>query len=83
MVLPIERKRRVRILPAPKTQMLTLQEAKEQRRCRICGELIPMQGLPEGIEDKVRDCLCPIKVAFNGGKEFAHTACLAVAESSK
>lgn len=58
---------------------ITIYEAREQNRCRICGETIEMKGgNPVGWKDEFREMLFPVHVVLNFGKEFAHGKCLGV-----
>ncbi len=56
--------------------MLSLDEARRQRRCRICGERIEIGHSPLGFEYDFREQIYPQRVTFKFGREFAHTDCL-------
>lgn len=56
--------------------MISLEEARSQRRCRICGEAIKVPAGPAGWEDSFGKLTYPVRVVLNYGKEFAHPNCL-------
>lgn len=56
--------------------MLTLEEAKTLRRCRLCEQPIDIGGTPEGWMNNFGRMTYPIRVTLDFGKEFAHTDCL-------
>lgn len=60
--------------------MLTLEEAKRRRVCRVCGEPILVDGAPIGWTDEFGKMLYPVRVTLDFGREFAHTDCLAGCE---
>lgn len=56
--------------------LLTLADAKAQRRCRICGGAIRPSMVPSGWQEEFRAMTHPVAVTLEFGAEFAHTACL-------
>lgn len=56
--------------------LLSLNQAKQERRCRICGETIIVAGAPAGWMEDFGSQVYPIKITLNFGEEFAHTDCL-------
>lgn len=57
-------------------QPLSLEEAKESNRCRICYRSIKATMQPVGWKDRFDELLYPIYVVLNSGQEFAHKDCL-------
>jgi hypothetical protein len=57
--------------------LLSLNQAKEESRCRICGEQIEglADGAPKGWENKFGEQMYPVKIKLNFGNEFSHTEC--------
>jgi hypothetical protein len=55
---------------------LTLEEAKESERCRICHQIINVTCQPAGWKDKFGELLYPMHLVLNAGQEFAHKSCL-------
>jgi len=55
---------------------LPLEQALRERRCRICGGTIAVNGTPVGFESEFGRMIFPIKITLNWGQEFAHTDCL-------
>lgn len=62
--------------------MLTVQEAREKRVCRICEQPIQTQGSPKDWPILFGEMTYPLQVTLNFGEEFAHTACLKTMETS-
>jgi hypothetical protein len=58
--------------------MLTLEEARKESRCRICGQVIHAgPGAPVGWKEDFNERVFPLpKLTLKFGKEFAHTSCL-------
>ncbi len=56
--------------------MLTVEEAKARRVCRICEQPISNPGAPVGWTEDFGRMVFPVKVTLNFGQEFAHTVCL-------
>ena len=57
--------------------LLSLNDAKRERRCRICGQPIVVTFVPVGWQDQFREMVYPPPaVTMNFGDEFAHTQCL-------
>lgn len=56
--------------------MITVEEAKNRRVCRICEQPIPNPGAPKGWTEEFGKMVFPIRVTLNFGEEFAHTDCL-------
>jgi hypothetical protein len=56
--------------------MLTVEEARERRVCRVCE--IPIIGVlaPMGWAHEYGHMTYPDRITLNFGEEFAHTACL-------
>ncbi len=62
--------------------LLSLNDAKLERRCRICGEPIVVTAAPKGWQEQFREmCYPPPSVTLNFGEEFAHTQCLSDSEA--
>ncbi len=59
--------------------MLTVEEAKARRVCRICEQPISNPGAPLDWTEEFGQMVYPIKVTLNFGEEFAHTECLEAA----
>ncbi len=59
---------------------MTVQEAREKRVCRICGESLFVGGTPKDAPLEFGRMTYPIKVTFNFGEEYAHTDCLETEE---
>lgn len=57
-------------------QSLSLEEAKESNRCRICHQSIIVKMQPVGWKDRFDELLYPVHIILNGGQEFAHKNCL-------
>lgn len=57
---------------------MTVQEAREKRVCRVCGESVATpKGSPKGWETEFGERLYPFPpLTLNFGDEFAHTSCL-------
>lgn len=56
--------------------MLTVEQARERRVCRICEQPILVGG-PKGWATNFGRMEFPVAVTLNFGGEFAHTPCLA------
>lgn len=57
--------------------LISLNQARDESRCRICGEPIKMtDGRPVGWKDEFRAQLFPVAIVLNYGEEFAHPQCL-------
>lgn len=56
--------------------VLSLAQARAQRRCRICGEPIAVQGCPAGWTEDFGSMVYPLRLSLAFGAEFAHTSCL-------
>lgn len=63
--------------PPPKpVGKLTLEEAKEHYRCRICGEKVLVGACPKGWREEFGEQVYPEHVVLDFGEEFAHGRCL-------
>lgn len=60
--------------------MLTLKEAQEQHRCRICEDSIVFDttGSPSGWTHEFDELIFPLHVILRYGEEFAHAKCLGI-----
>jgi len=56
--------------------VLSVEEAREKRVCRICEKSISSVIGPEGWPFGFNEMVFPIAITLNFGKEFAHTDCL-------
>ena len=56
--------------------LISLKQAKEERRCRVCGDSINVPKGPQGRTEEFGAVDFPIAVTLNFGEEFAHTICL-------
>jgi hypothetical protein len=56
--------------------MITVEEAKQRRVCRICEQPISGAGCPVGWTEEFGRMVFPIRITLNFGQEFAHTDCL-------
>lgn len=55
---------------------MTVTEARNEMRCRICKEKVTPCGSPEGWQFMFREMIYPMAFTLNFGKKFAHTKCL-------
>ena len=56
---------------------LSLEEAQATKRCRVCGDPVPIPGgQSAGWMREFGRMVWPVKVTLNFGDEFAHTDCL-------
>lgn len=61
---------------------MTVEEARENRVCRICGKPIVRDpgGMPKGWQTEFGKMVYPERVTLNFGEEHAHTGCLPPAD---
>ena len=59
-------------------EKLSVQEAREQRVCRVCQKPMPAdsKGRPQGWQFDFSKESMPEKITLNFGKEYAHTGCI-------
>lgn len=60
----------------PNKKPLSLEEAKQSDRCRICHRTIAAKMQPAGWKDRFESLLYPIHIVLRRGHEFAHKDCL-------
>ena len=60
----------------PSKEPLSLEEARESDRCRICHHSIRAECQPVGWKDRFDELLYPVQVVLHAGQEFAHKKCL-------
>lgn len=59
--------------------MMTVEEARAQKKCRLCGRALVSPG-PADAPLTYREMVFPVKATFNFGDEYAHTQCLRTPE---
>jgi hypothetical protein len=55
---------------------MTVEEARKNRVCRICGEPLPVPVAPRDWTIAFGEMVYPVAITLEFGDEFAHTACL-------
>ena len=56
---------------------LTVEQARKERRCRVCGEPLGTNAMqPLGWHEDYREMVFPVAIILNFGAEYAHPKCV-------